>query len=180
MHQSSYTLMQQLVFKYLDSRSKLYILDVGSGDVNGTYKDIFSCVTVWNYVGLDLEPLDNVDVVATDFFKWPFEDNTFNIVVSGQCLEHVPMPWLWIKEIVRILKRNGICIIIAPWSVGLHRFPMDCWRIMPDGMSVLLGEWAGMDVIEVGMNPIGKELPIGDCWGVAIKKLIGRKDEKRQ
>ena len=146
MHPNSSELMKKLVEKYLACRESISVLDIGSLDVNGTYKPIFDRPG-WKYAGLDIRAGKNVDIVADE--EWSqVEDDSYDVVISGQCLEHVKMPWKWSKHVFRVCKPDGICIIIAPWSFREHRFPIDCWRILPDGMTVLMAEWAGFETVE--------------------------------
>lgn len=164
MHQSSYDIMKLLLAKYA-TKGK-HLLDVGSQEVNGSYRDLIP--PFYDYKGLDLAPGKNVDILATTPYDWPIADNSYDIVISGQCLEHVEAPWLWIKEVFRVCKSDGIVMIIAPWSCGEHRFPVDCWRIFPDGMKYLLTKVAGFELIECGRNEKGI-FDLGDTWGVARK-----------
>jgi len=53
MHESSKNLMKQFVDKYLKDFKCGAVLDVGSYDVNGTYKDLFD--ERFKYTGLDIE-----------------------------------------------------------------------------------------------------------------------------
>jgi hypothetical protein len=64
MHLSSMEAMQGFVDYYLDARKgeRLRVLDVGSMDVNGTYRTLFD-QSAWSYTGLDLEPGSGVDCV---------------------------------------------------------------------------------------------------------------------
>jgi SAM-dependent methyltransferase len=141
------------------------VLDVGSYDVNGTYKPMFG--TGYKYEGLDIMEGPNVDIVATDPYKWPIEDNTYDVIISGSCLEHVEAPWLWIDEVYRVCKPGGLCVIQAPWKHGIHRHPVDCWRILPDAMIYLLSKRAKFEVLDSGL----RDDYIGDCWGVGRKPL---------
>jgi SAM-dependent methyltransferase len=154
--------MDLLLKKYAIGSGKL--LDVGSYDVNGSYRELSP--STYTYTGLDISAGDNVDIVAPDLYKWPIPDNSYDLVISGQCMEHVEAPWLWIQEIYRVSK--SIAIIIAPWSCGEHRFPVDCWRILPDGMRYLLGKVGGFNVLECGRNDKGI-YDLGDTWGVGRK-----------
>jgi 2-polyprenyl-3-methyl-5-hydroxy-6-metoxy-1,4-benzoquinol methylase len=127
MHKESFEIMEYFVKKYLDRNKKLEILDVGSYDVNGNYKELFQNNN-WKYHGLDMIKGPNVDIVS----KTPYNFNLkkqFDVVVSGNCLEHVEAPWKWIKEVVKVTKKGGIVCIITPFSLGEHRYPVDCWRI---------------------------------------------------
>lgn len=112
------------------------VLDVGSQDVNGTFRSIIEHRT-WQYVGLDIAPGPNVDIVTDDPYRFPFGSDLFDIVISGYAMEHVEAIWLWIPELVRVLKPGGLLSIITHWQLMEHRYPVDCWRIMPDGMKYL-------------------------------------------
>ena len=157
--------MKKIVSQYnLDQKGKS-VLDIGSMNchpnrtVEATYRELFDNA---EYIGLDLDSGPNVDVIATKAYKWPVADEAFDYIISGQCLEHVEAPWLWIEEVARICKKDGLAIIIAPWKWPEHKRPVDCWRILPDGMHFLL-KYAGFDVLECGRSN-------RDCYGVGRKK----------
>jgi SAM-dependent methyltransferase len=113
-------------------------LDVGSLDINGTYRGLIEG-RGWEYVGLDIVPGKNVDVVTTEPYNYPFEDEEFDVVISGSTMEHVRAPWLWMVELYRVLRAGGFLAICTVMAWGVHRHPVDCWRILPDGMEYLLG-----------------------------------------
>lgn len=46
--------------------------------------------------------------------NFPFEDNTFDYVWSKSVIEHISNPENMIKESYRVLKKNGIIIIMCP------------------------------------------------------------------
>jgi hypothetical protein len=71
-------------------------------------------------------------------------------VVSGQFLEHVK-PWPRIKQTAGLLTPHARSVVIAPWQHKLHRYPIDCWRILPDVMRALV-EWEGLEVGETGIS----------------------------
>ena len=148
MHLSSKKEMKNFVEKYLDKEVCLKILDVGSRDGgNGNYKDLFNFDN-WIYEGLDVEHGNNVNIISNNLYKWPIEDESYDIVISGQCLEHVKDIYSWITEIKRIIKPGGLTCIIAPWIAYEHKYPVDCWRILPDGMRYIVEEWSGLQVLE--------------------------------
>jgi len=160
MHASSMNRMAGFVEHYLDPEKRLQILDVGSMDVCGTYRGLFQ-KPKWTYTGLDLEAGKNVDAVADHMYMWGLPLN-YDVIVSGQCLEHVQDTHRWIKEVSRYLMPEGICCIIAPWQWEEHKFPVDCWRILPDGMRFLLEDVGRLKIVTV----MKKE---NDCIGIAIK-----------
>jgi len=46
--------------------------------------------------------------------KLPFKDSSFNLVYSAFVLEHTTNPSLFIKQAVRVLKPNGLLILLCP------------------------------------------------------------------
>lgn len=158
MHNSSMIEMRSLLNKYATGTG--LCLDAGSYNINGTYKPIVP--QTYKYMGLDLEEGPNVDVVSKNMYDWPCDSDIIDLVISGQCLEHVEDTHRWIKEIYRICKPGGLAIVIAPHSCGEHKYPIDCWRIFPDGMRWLF-KFAGFEVLEIGRN-VGT-----DTWGVGRK-----------
>jgi hypothetical protein len=139
MHESSYQEMMKFAGT-LDTRKELIIGDVGSMDVNGCYRGLFT-TEKWTYRGYDLEAGLNVDEVLCDEYSWSnVGTNYHDVVISGQVLEHICKPWYWIKEVARITKVGGTICIIAPHTWEYHMYPIDCWRVWPDGMHGLFEE----------------------------------------
>jgi len=158
--------MRDFANKYLDKDKELVIYDIGSmGEWN--YRDIFSNNPNWKYFGIDLKSGINVDIILDSPYKWQFEDDSVDIVISGQCFEHIEFFWLTIMEIKRILKPNGLLCIIAPSKGYEHRFPVDCWRFYPDGMRALI-KYADLTELEVYVD---NSSDWGDCVLIAKKKI---------
>lgn len=110
----------------------LKVVELGSQNINGSLRDAISS-NVAEYVGLDFSPGNGVDVILKDAYSLPFNDNTFDIMVTSSCFEHSEMFWLSFLEGIRILKPNGIMYCNAPSSwMDYHRYPVDCWRFYPD------------------------------------------------
>lgn len=49
----------------------------------------------------------------------PFEDNSFDIIVMAEVLEHLPYPMITLEEIRRILKKDGLFIGNVPLAYHL-------------------------------------------------------------
>lgn len=152
MHESSHRKMQEFVRTYLTEagNAALEIIDLGAHSVDGsdTYRPLFEN-PAWRYRGLDLVEGINVDLVAEDPYHWKeLADASVDVLVSGQTLEHIEFPWLTLSEIARILRPGGLACLIAPASGPEHRYPVDCWRIYPDGMRAL-ARHAGLREVEI-------------------------------
>lgn len=146
MHPESYAQMGKILSR-VDGNT-LNVLDVGSLDVNGTYRPLIE-ERGWIYKGIDLEKGPNVDVVTPDPYHFPFDDNAFDAVISGSTMEHVEAIWLWVPELVRVLRPGGLLAIITHTSYPYHRYPIDCWRVMADGARYLFdltGSLTGYDI----------------------------------
>src|SRR5262249_53154323 len=83
---------------------------------------------------------------SIDEYHFPIPAHTYDVVVSGQVLEHVRKPWVWIKELARVCRPGGTVITISPVSWKYHEAPVDCWRAYPEGMRALYDE-AGLEVV---------------------------------
>ncbi len=148
MHQSSYEKMVFFKTKFLKHHigNPVKILDLGSQDINGSYKPIFT-ERNWTYHGLDIVKGKNVDIVLDNIYFWKEVKNaSYDVVISGQVFEHMEFFWLAMLEITRVLKNNGLCCIIAPSSGPEHRYPVDCYRFYTDGM-IALAKFAKLEVL---------------------------------
>lgn len=163
MHLSSLIEMKKFFNKYV-SNEKIIIVDIGSYNVNGSYKRLIKSNN--KYIGIDIEEGPNVDVVLNYQYKLPFEDNSIDIVISGQAFEHMEYPWLMICEIKRVLKPNSYACIIAP-SNGMMHYKIDCYRYFPDGMKALC-KWSGLECIDCYLNE-NKTNKWVDCVLIASK-----------
>jgi len=172
MHSTSLNAMSLLLGNIAASRGSMTVLDVGSrvaAEADTTYKSLVQS-RGWNYLGLDIEPGINVDIVCESPYRFPLEDSSVDLVISGQVFEHVEFPWETIREIHRVLRANGIAIIIAPSSGREHRYPFDCYRYYPDGMTAL-GKWAGFSATAARTNWDETEVfSWGDTIGVFFKE----------
>jgi SAM-dependent methyltransferase len=54
----------------------------------------------------------------SDMTKLDFRDETWDLVIHSETLEHVPEPLAGLKECRRILKKYGACIFTIPIIVG--------------------------------------------------------------
>jgi SAM-dependent methyltransferase len=153
-------------------RARGRLLDVGCG--NKPYEPIFRPY-VSEFIGIEHEATFNKtaassqasDRATTPDFTYdgehlPFPDESFDTVLNVQVLEHTPRPRRLIAEIARVLKRNGVLIMVAPFSFRLHEQPHDYFRYSSHGLRHLLDE-VGIEVDEIRQH--------GSLWSVMGHKL---------
>lgn len=156
MHKSAMLRMKWFVDNYIPTNQHVRVLDVGSCDVNGSYRALFHGMDI-DYVGLDMAYGKNVNYVPQDPYRWnELEDASFDYVISGNAFEHIEYPWLTIREIYRVLKTGGFTCILAPNSSYEHRYPLDCYRYFSDGFRAL-ARWGGFEVVDVTVSGVPVE-----------------------
>ncbi|MFH0863474.1 MAG: class I SAM-dependent methyltransferase [Candidatus Gottesmanbacteria bacterium] len=64
----------------------------------------------------------NIDIVS-DITKIPVDSKSFDACLCAEVLEHLPEPLLAIKELSRILKKDGVLILTAPFASLTHYSP---------------------------------------------------------
>lgn len=178
MHWTTYTKMRWFKDTYLDENYSLKILDVGSLDTSGedyNYKSIFNDNPNWLYVGLDFQDGENVDILVNDIYNWiEIEDNSYDVVISGQLFEHLEYFWLTMNEINRVLKPGGFCCIIAPGGGPKHgAADVDCYRFNEDGLRAI-AKYVNFEVLHTFTNKDSK--PWLDTCLVAKKDGVLNQD----
>jgi SAM-dependent methyltransferase len=95
----------------------LRALDVGSGDINGNNRFLFeNC----EYHGNDVIAAKNVTIVSKTK-DLPFEDNSFDTIVSTECFEHDPEYKQSFLKIYSMLKPGGLfCFTCASTGRAEH------------------------------------------------------------
>ena len=136
MHPSSFKHMAQKVEQYLAQSASLRIVDIGSQDLNGSFRSLFK-KTGWHYTGVDLCAGTNVDVVLDDPYHFPFSADSIDVIISGFVFVHVELFWKTFTEMCRVVRPGGMIILILPSPGPEHRYLVDCWRFYPDAMNAL-------------------------------------------
>lgn len=136
MQDINYALIKIFSKYYRSERRK--ILEVGSYIVNGQEKfmDFRSFFKNSEYIGCDLREGKGVDII-TNVEKLIFNDNTFDLVICLDTLEHVQNPIKASSELFRVIKDNGILILSSVMNFAIHKYPNDYWRFTPDSFELL-------------------------------------------
>jgi SAM-dependent methyltransferase len=150
MHPSSIDNMKK-ARGYIESslRPDMTILDVGGRalhkDKDRSYMPIFSDVAKDYWVA---DIIDGIGVThhMKEQYTLPLDDESVDLLVSGQTLEHVKNPFRLVADMKRVLRKNGYMILIAP-SAGRRHDAIDCWRFMDDSFKAIAEE-VGLAVIE--------------------------------
>lgn len=126
------------------------VLDCGALNVNGTYRKTCEELGL-AYSGQDIVAGPNVDLVVP-VCKLP--KDSYELVISGQMLEHCDDLSRVANEMVTVCRPRGWCIWIAPNEWGEHHRP-DRWRILRDGMSYLMRNLTKVETYMEGNDTVG-------------------------
>ena len=170
MHKSSYKKMQYFKNTYLNPNDELKILDIGSFDKDGNYNyGIILNEKKWTYHGLDMKPGNNINIVVENPYNWQeIENESYDLVISGQAFEHIEFFWLTLEEVKRVLKPGGLFFLIVPSTGPVHRNPSDCYRFNENAMKAM-AKYINLRVIEYGTNFDEISHPWYDTFLVAKK-----------
>lgn len=124
-------------------RSPGRTLDIGCG--NAIYGDLFP-----NRVTVDIErrPGIAVDVIADAHNLSTFPENTFDVVLCTEVLEHLHTPAKAIAEFERTLKPGGVLLLTTRFVFPLHDTPHDYYRYTKYGLQYLLQNFENVEVME--------------------------------
>ena len=138
MHQNSVILYERYAAPLIKTGMK--VLEIGPDKLPTTLQDISHKPGIeWDILGLEAYPGLNV-IQATSEYDYPIADETYDVVVAANVLEHVRKPWLWMRELARVVRKGGLVMTVNPVSWPYHEAPIDCWRAYPEGMQALFDE----------------------------------------
>jgi len=175
MHTTAYSNSRRFKDTYCSDLSGKIVVEIGSQDVNGSIRTVFDGCE--RYIGLDFCMAKGVDILLSDPYLLPLEDDFADIIVCSSVFEHSEFFWLLFNEVMRALKPAGLFYLNAPSNGLFHRYPVDCWRFYPDAGNALArwGRRSGYSVALLESYVSKQEI---QCWNDFIAIFI--KDEKQK
>ncbi len=130
------------------------VLDVGCG--NSPFKFLLNS-NVTKYHGIDIANADSFDyknpnITIFDGENIPFENSSFENIISTEVIEHIDNPEKIISEMHRVLVKGGNCIITLPWSARIHFSPHDFCRYTPYKLSLMFKEFESIEILNRGTD----------------------------
>ncbi|MFZ5448830.1 MAG: class I SAM-dependent methyltransferase [Thermodesulfobacteriota bacterium] len=138
-HGDESSLVQSLLKECGSRRPRILEIGCGRGHLQNVTED---------YVGCDLS------VVAGGYFKkpfvvgsaenLPFQDESFDFVMSFTVLEHIIHPEMALSEMVRVLRKGGRLVVGAAWRVppwrplALEKRPFANLSILEKSLKLIL------------------------------------------
>ncbi len=119
------------------------VLDVGSYSSSTGIRHLIESFHPAKYVGVDVRRGNDVDIVCdTENLESKFKENSFDIVISTEVVEHIRNWRKAISGMKHVVKPNGI-ILITTRSKGFeyHMSPQDYWRYEPEDMRKIFSDF---------------------------------------
>lgn len=109
------------IISLLEPRAKEKILDIGCnrGELVATLRnfcpeaDISGCDI--NEDAISAANISGLHVMHADHLE--YLENSFDKIISSHTIEHIPDIQGALGEMQRVLKPNGICVLIYPWEI---------------------------------------------------------------
>ena len=149
MHDNSKRMFERYALPLFPAATR--VLEIGPDGVPSSYRRLVearlgdAAPKVWDTVDLASRP--GMTFAARSEYEFPIDDGAYDLVLSGQVLEHVRKPWRWLPELARVCRGGGTVVTFSPISWAYHEAPIDCWRAYPEGLRALYEE-AGLQVLD--------------------------------
>jgi len=119
------------------------VIEVGSCNVNGSFRDHVRYFQPASYLGVDREPGPGVDQICeAERLIETFGPASFDLVISTEMLEHV-LDWrLVVSNLKQLVRPEGV-VFITTRSYGFpyHQYPNDYWRFETHDMQRIFADF---------------------------------------
>jgi SAM-dependent methyltransferase len=118
------------------------ILDYGCADV--PYRSFFAPSV--EYLAADLPGNPDATLTINPDGSVPVEDESVDVVISTQVLEHVSDPTQYLAECARVLRPGGQLLLSTHGFMVHHPDPVDLWRWTCEGLREAVSR-SGLEVV---------------------------------
>jgi SAM-dependent methyltransferase len=147
---SSYYYVDYLIGKGYTIKT---VMDLGCG-IGSSVEYFRKIIPDLRWIGVDIEDSpeakmrvrNDADFYSFDGVNIPFPDNSFDLIYSNQVFEHVRRPRKLLKEIYRVLKKEGFFVGSVSQLEPCHSYSV--WNYTPYGFRLLV-EDAELKLLEL-------------------------------
>ncbi|HMB89718.1 MAG TPA: class I SAM-dependent methyltransferase [Rhodothermales bacterium] len=145
-------------FARLKQRGGGRVLDVGAKQA--PYVEDIAATT---YLTLDIDKSCNPDLCC-DLHDVEWTSEYFDTIIATEVLEHLYDPQQALREMHRLLKPGGICLLSTRFIYEYHADPNDYFRFTEDSLAYLLRDFSRVEIY-----------PHGNRWQAIWQLLAGSK-----
>lgn len=167
--------VHQTIFSQIKHKSGR-VLDVGCGRAwvaremcPKSYEVVSMDISLENTsVALERYPFGNHSAVVADVFNLPFNENTFDVIIASEIIEHVVDPVKFVENLIRVLKPGGTLIITTPYKEKLtYSLCVHCNKLTPlhahihsFDENILTSLYQGKDLAACNYLTFANQIPI--------------------
>lgn len=104
-------------------KSGVRALDIGAGT-----SPFAALSEQFDAFSVDIEPYRGIDFTTDMTGPLPLMDESFDLIIMSNLLEHIPEPMRLVEECYRILKKGGTMLMTVPFIIKVHQAPYDFMR----------------------------------------------------
>lgn len=166
--------LQAAAYQYaIEHYARGRLVDVGCGKVPlyGVYRSRVTDIVCIDWPNSQ-HGAEHVDIQTDLNAGIPLPDGTADTALVTDVLEHLRDPFLFWREIARVLAPGGVAIVGVPFLYWLHEQPHDYFRYTRHRLEAFCND-ANLDVLElkayggalaVVLDIVGKSLPRPWLW----------------
>jgi SAM-dependent methyltransferase len=102
-----------------------------------------------DFTGSDFRAGPGVDRVE-DLRALTYADGSVGTAICLETLEHVEDPLTASRELARVVRPGGVCLVSTPLLLGIHGYPNDYFRFTPEGLRAVLKPFDAVWVAGLG------------------------------
>lgn len=155
----------EVIAKHLNLCDSHKLVDYGCG--NMPYRPLFPGAI---YIGADFPGNDLADLMILEDGTLELEDESCDIVLSSQVLEHVQNVDLYLAEARRVLTQDGLLLLSTHGMWKYHPDPCDFWRWTCAGLKHVVTE-SGFEIIHF-QGVLGPEATALQLWQDAVAPRV--------
>jgi len=157
------------------------VLEIGPDGYPSTFQTLAGSFGKWDTLDIFDDP--RLTFPGSDPYSFEIPDNSYDVVLSANVIEHVRKPWIWMSELARVTRTGGFVVTINPVSWIFHEAPVDCWRIYPEGMkslceearlNVLMSKWESLETPQFRRYRPGTSLEHQSKKRQLLTRLFGK------
>ena len=138
-NKSKWSFWRRENFKFFKEELEKLKPDVLLADIGAGQSDFSEITSRFNLAATDFYPYEGINVVCDFTAGMPFKNESIDIILISNVLEHISEPAKFLEECSRTLKKGGALLGSVPFIIGIHQRPYDFFRYTDINLKKIFG-----------------------------------------